>query len=191
MAAEGQSFPRLPLRRPDDDRGRAEGSRIQRPPGRSGDAAHPDALALGPGGLVQGNSRWPNSARWKPTGARTLRCAWCSPPRVIRASRNSAKSSPDYEAAEAQGGVKVFHAGTVFHDQQAADGGRAGAGRDGHGCRPARGHRARLRGGRQDPLRRHALPPRHRREGACDVWRARRSSNSRAARRRVPGQPKV
>ena len=41
MAAEGASVPRVSVRRPDADRGRSEGHRVQRAPRRSGNAGHP------------------------------------------------------------------------------------------------------------------------------------------------------
>ena len=61
-------------------------------------------------------------------------------------------------------GAEVFQAGTRM-GARGRDRRRASAGRHGLRIRFARGRREHLRGCRQDPFRRHALPPRHRAQG--------------------------
>ena len=55
-------------------------------------------------------------AALNPTGARTLRYAWCLPPKATQASRRLESHYAVSMRLKLTGGVKVFHAGTKFQD---------------------------------------------------------------------------
>ena len=160
--------PRLPLRRPDADLRRPEGDRVQRAVRRSrgagGDSARSTVRWLPlPGGRRGRPARRPAASPSAVTGW----SASCSPragyPGPVRAGVPIAGLDGGRRAR----GVTVFHSGTARARRRDRHRRRPRADRRRPRRRPSRPRsRAPTRVSRRYQLRRHALPPRHRRESA-------------------------
>ena len=162
MAAEESPLPRRALRGPHADARRACGSSST----TCGSATRSARSSC---------SGWPTTScrsarrsrrgagcprRWP--GDRRPPRAWCSRPAGIRASIATGLPIEGIERAEARPGVTVFHAGTARREGGLDHRGWACPRRDRARRRHPRRGGGRLRRGGGDPLRRRALPARHR-----------------------------
>ncbi len=125
--AARHAVPRLPVRRPDADRGRAEADRVQRPPRRSGGAV-PAAAACS---RTCWPPCWPRAmGSWRTFDLRWREVATLAVVMAAKGYPGGAGAAPPIgglAAAEAVADALVFHAGTAARGRAAGLGRRAGA----------------------------------------------------------------